>query len=221
MFCYSTIDDLYTGTEISLSHSITETFLNPLKIFVSSGKFFYFSLFGFFGVWGVGFLVYLLHWVSSMFMVRKLLSGSQEIPIKEILECVERTRQLLFLNAKIRICQSDHPISPFVSGIWKPTLFIPSTLVATSTLEDIRAVVAHELAHLVRRDFVVYCLMQWLIIFLWFIPPVWWLRTLLYRTQDLASDEYASVLLGSGLEFGESLVRIIQQFSPANNTHAG
>ena len=214
LFLYITLSDLWAGTENSSTHAIPQLSLNSFKFSLLSGQGRSFFLYLFIAFWSIGFLFYASRWISSVSLVRKLLSGSEGVTVKEITECVERTRQLLFLNAKIRICQSDYPISPFVSGIWNPALFLPSTLIETSKLEDIRAVIAHELAHLVRGDFVIYCCMQWLLFFLWFVPPVWWLRRRIYQTQDLASDEYASVLLGSGLEFGESLIRIIEQFSP-------
>ncbi len=158
---------------------------------------------------GIG--VFLVRWVRFYRNLSKLISASHAVLDLTILQAVERTRQLLFLDAPIQVRTANSQMAPFVMGFRKPVLFLPSESIKTWNPRDIQAVIGHELAHLRRYDLWVHAMMQALRALLWFWPPVWWMQRELHRTQDAACDECAIVVLGSGIAYGESLTLLAEQ----------
>ena len=91
------------------------------------------------------------------------------------------------LSVRENIYLSDYIDTPFVLGILRPRIYLPSTLA-----EDDKAdfVIAHEKAHIRRRD-------HWwkpfgflLLTIYWFNPVIWIAYILLCRDIELACDEY-------------------------------
>lgn len=81
--------------------------------------------------------------------------------------------------------------SPFVWCIYRPVLLWPAELSSKLSTESVRALLAHELAHLKRRDHLV----GWLELAagcLWWWSPVYWcIRHQLRENAELACDAWA------------------------------
>ncbi len=91
------------------------------------------------------------------------------------------------LPAKENIYFCDYIDTPFVLGILRPRIYLPSSLV-----EDDKAgfVIAHEKAHIRRRDHWWKPLGFLLLTIYWFNPLIWVAYILLCRDIELACDEY-------------------------------
>ena len=89
------------------------------------------------------------------------------------------------LKENIYLC--DYIDMPFVLGIFRPRIYLPSAL-----LEDDKAdfVIAHEKAHIRRRDHWWKPLGFLLLTIYWFNPVIWIAYILLCRDIELACDEY-------------------------------
>ena len=83
------------------------------------------------------------------------------------------------------IYQSEFAGSPFVLGIGKPKIYLPYALEAESRA----AVIAHEKAHIARKDHWWKLLGFLLLSVHWFNPLVWLAYVLLCRDMELACDE--------------------------------
>lgn len=90
--------------------------------------------------------------------------------------------------------QSEYVTSPFVLGILRPRIYLPYTL----SPEQLRHVVAHERAHIRRRDHWWKPLGFLLLTLHWFNPLVWVAYVLLCRDIELACDEKVIKTLSSG-----------------------
>lgn len=86
---------------------------------------------------------------------------------------------------KDNIFQSEYADSPFVFGIVNPKIYIPYSLDA----QNIEYVVAHERAHIRRKDHLWKPLGFLLMSVYWFNPLVWLSYELLCRDIELACDE--------------------------------
>lgn len=91
------------------------------------------------------------------------------------------------LPVRENIYLSDYIDTPFVLGILRPRIYLPSTLA-----EDDKAdfVIAHEKAHIRRRDHLWKPLGFLLLTIYWFNPVIWIAYILLCRDIELACDEY-------------------------------
>lgn len=78
--------------------------------------------------------------------------------------------------------------APFLSGTLRPAIVLPRALLAAPK-SDLEAVLAHELAHLKRRDLVWNALLWFVQTLLWFHPLVWAARRFLSLETEGACDE--------------------------------
>ena len=86
---------------------------------------------------------------------------------------------------KDNIFQSESVVSPFVLGIVKPRIYMPFHV----SKQDIEHVIAHEQAHIRRKDYLWKPLGFLLLMLHWFNPLMWLGYVLLCRDIELACDE--------------------------------
>lgn len=102
-----------------------------------------------------------------------------------------RVREAMRLQDNIYMC--DRVATPFILGIFRPRVYLPSAMRA----EDKEYVLAHEAAHLSRRDHIVKPLGFLLLSVYWFHPLVWVAYLLFCRDIELACDERVIRTLGT------------------------
>ena len=96
-----------------------------------------------------------------------------------------RRRVATAVRYRDNIFQSEHVDSPFVLGIFKPVIYLPFQMEGQS----VEHVVAHEQAHIRRRDHWWKPLGFLLLTVHWFNPLLWYAYTLFCRDMELACDE--------------------------------
>ena len=96
-----------------------------------------------------------------------------------------RRRVSVSLRVRENIYLCDALTSPFILGVVKPRIYLPSTLDEVQR----QNVLAHEQAHLARRDHWWKPLGFALLAVYWFNPVLWLAYTLLCRDIELACDE--------------------------------
>ena len=94
---------------------------------------------------------------------------------------------------KDNIFQSEHVSSPFVLGLIKPRIYLPFSMNG----QDLEHVVAHEQAHIRRKDHWWKPLGFLLLTIHWFNPFMWLSYVLLCRDIELACDEKVIRELGN------------------------
>ena len=87
--------------------------------------------------------------------------------------------------------------SPITAGWWRPVVLMPAALVARMPPELLEALLAHELAHVRRHDFLVNLLQNLAEILLFYHPAVWWLSRRIGQERELVADSIAAELTGA------------------------
>jgi beta-lactamase regulating signal transducer with metallopeptidase domain len=103
----------------------------------------------------------------------------------------------------------DGNISPMVWPLtWKRSLLLPRKLLNELTPSQLDTVIAHELAHLIRRDDLVRFLEAGVTSLFWWNPVVWWSRRELHRAEEDCCDALVVCSLpDSRRQYGEALLR--------------
>ena len=102
-----------------------------------------------------------------------------------------KVREAVKLDGNIMLC--DNISSPFILGIIRPRIYVPSSV----STQDMQYVLAHENAHLKRRDHFWKPLGFVLLSVYWFNPVLWAAYILLCRDIELACDEKVITELGT------------------------
>ncbi len=103
----------------------------------------------------------------------------------------KRVREAIPLRGNIRLC--DHVDTPFILGVLRPRIFLPSAMEE----QDLKFVIAHEKAHIKRHDHWWKPLGFLLLAVYWFNPILWIAYILFCRDIELACDEKVIRELGA------------------------
>jgi len=104
---------------------------------------------------------------------------------------------------------SRHAVMPMTWGVRRPRIMLPASALDWPT-ERLRAVLAHELGHVARADWLVHLVAQLACAVYWFHPLFWAAERALGRETELAADDEA---LGAGLEasqYAADMVEIVR-----------
>ena len=108
------------------------------------------------------------------------------------------------------------PMTPMLWFLGRPRLLVPASLVETLGIAAWRGVLAHELAHLVRRDHWIRRLEVVAGLIWWWNPLYWFTRRRLDTEAELACDERAVLAFPKGrLAYAEALLEVCRSLSMA------
>lgn len=108
----------------------------------------------------------------------------------------------------VRLLQSTATDTPMVVGCLAPVVLIPVSAVTGLTPEQIRAVLAHELAHIRRHDHWANLAQVIIETLLFFHPAVWWLSRRVRLEREHCCDDDAINAIDRPKAFAEALARL-------------
>ena len=112
------------------------------------------------------------------------------------------------ITRRVRIVQSDDIQSAMLVGGIRSSIVLPASVITNDATSDIRLMLAHEVAHIARRDLFWFGL-TWLVQSLFFFNPLVWLAARRSRLDhESATDQYASKLAAVPTQtYAEMLLR--------------
>ncbi|WP_420146978.1 M56 family metallopeptidase [Spirosoma sp.] len=121
----------------------------------------------------------------------------------------DKLRSVMLITVPIRVRESARIAVPMVVGIVKPVLLLPIGLAIHLTSREVEAVLAHELAHIKRHDYVINLLQSVVEVLYFFHPALWWLSARVREEREHCCDDLAvQVCEGDGRILAQALARI-------------
>jgi TonB family protein len=109
-----------------------------------------------------------------------------------------------------RLFLSRRAIVPLAWGVVRPRVLLPEA--ASDWSDDrLRAVLAHELAHVQRGDWLVHLLAELVCAVYWFHPLIWSARNQMRRQSERAADDLVLTLGTSGTDYASHLLAILRE----------
>lgn len=156
---------------------------------------------------GCGAVLGLLQLAGGLLSVRRIRGASHPLHDQQLLELLDCLRAELSLQSDVELRQCDHLTTAATIGWMRPVVLLPPTW-RRWTEDQRRAVLAHELAHVVRRDFLACVLAQLSLALHFYHPLVHWLAAQLRLEQELAADATAAALAGGRKTYLQSLAEL-------------
>ncbi|WP_421938491.1 M56 family metallopeptidase [Pedobacter sp.] len=107
---------------------------------------------------------------------------------------------------KVRILQSGLATMPMVLGHFKPLVLVPLGLLNGLSGREVEAILAHELAHVKRRDYLVNILQSFIEIIFFFNPAVMWVSHLIKTEREHCCDDLAVACVQDRKDYVKALV---------------
>ncbi len=122
-----------------------------------------------------------------------------------------RARELarrLAIRKPVALLESLRIEVPSAIGILRPVVLLPAGIATGMTPDQLDALLAHELAHVRRRDFLVNLLQVAAETLLFYHPAVWWVSHRIRIERENACDDLAVEATGDASRYARALVAL-------------
>ncbi|TXI49265.1 MAG: hypothetical protein E6Q50_08745 [Lysobacter sp.] len=147
--------------------------------------------------WSIGVTCMLLRLCAGALWVRRLRRRATAAIDPTLLRRFEALRARMGVAATVRlrawtVDAAEALIGPLAAGILSPVVILPAALIARMPAEWLEALIAHELAHIRRRDYLVNLLQTLVETLLFYHPAVWWLSRRIRHERECVADALAA-----------------------------
>ncbi len=159
-------------------------------------------------VWLLGVLICSIRPIWGLWIQWRLRhSGLQPVP-ESIQAKLDALIQKLRLTRAVRIAESALVKVPLVVGYLHPIILLPASVITGLTSAQLEAVLAHELAHVRRHDWLINTLQVIAETLLFYHPAVWWLSSRIRQERELCCDDIALGLNVDKAVFARTLLTL-------------
>jgi beta-lactamase regulating signal transducer with metallopeptidase domain len=158
--------------------------------------------------WLAGVLLFSIRLVLDWLRVRRLASAGAASAPEPWPSVARRLSAALGIRSVVRVLESAAVEVPSVVGLWRPAILIPASTMTGLNPLQLEMILAHELAHVRRHDFLVNLLQAIVETLLFYHPAVWWISRQVRIERESCCDDLAIATCGDRLEYARALVQL-------------
>jgi beta-lactamase regulating signal transducer with metallopeptidase domain len=158
--------------------------------------------------WLIGASVLLLRLAGSWIYVQQLKAEGIRLTEARIQDMFRRIAHRLHIRSTVHLFESVRVSTPVVIGFIKPVVLLPVGLATGLTTKQIEAIIAHELAHVKRCDYLINLLQSLVEVVYFFHPALWWVSSRVRIEREHCCDDIAIAVCGDKLAFARALAEV-------------
>jgi len=161
------------------------------------------------GLWAVGALLCALRLAGGLWQVQRLMSRQGGVALDS--DWSARFTRLACgfgVRARARVVDCAQVAVPTVVGAFKPVVLLPARIFTGLSEEQIEALIAHELAHVARHDYLVNIVQSLVEVLLFYHPAVWWISRGIRVEREYCCDDHAVAVTLNGLSYARALTAL-------------
>ncbi|MBI4551491.1 MAG: HEAT repeat domain-containing protein [Candidatus Latescibacteria bacterium] len=120
-------------------------------------------------------------------------------------QSLHRLMQEMGIARPVRLLESARVQVPIVIGWLRPAVLIPMSILTGLTPQQVDAILAHELAHIRRHDYLVNLLQTLVETLLFYHPAVWWVSGRVRQEREYCCDDLAVAVCGDRVAYARAL----------------
>lgn len=166
-------------------------------------------------LWLVGGIILIVYILLRAVGLWRAVISERPVTDQQTLELLEDCKMQMRIRTLVGLVVTDKVTSPALFGFVRPRILLPDGLLETLSLDELRHVFLHELAHLKRCDIYVawcICILQ---ILHWFNPLIWFAFRRMRADQEIAADAMALKTAGTeeSHRYGQTIVNLLERFA--------
>ena len=155
--------------------------------------------------WVSGVVLLSLRLMSGWLWVQRMKSHGATPAAAAWQDLGARLSRRLHIVRHVRLLESTMVEVPTVIGWMKPVILLPASALSGLTPHQLEAILAHELAHVRRHDYLVNLLQTLVETLLFYHPAVWWLSRRIRAERENCCDDLAVSLCGDPYTYAKAL----------------
>ena len=169
-------------------------------------------------IWLAGFVSFNIFLLITNYNFRRKILGAANTGDEKTLALIQTLKANLTIKQEIRVVINDRIKSPCITGIIKPSIYIPEYILNISNSNQISHIFLHELVHFKRKD-VLYNLLSIIALLIHWYNPLAWIAVKKMRIyRECTCDACVLELLNEdeNIEYGMTLLNISKSYFNKN-----
>lgn len=161
--------------------------------------------------WTLGALILSIYNLGGYVAVRRLRLLATTPAPAHVTASASRLARSMNITRAIRLLQSSLIDSPMVIGALKPIILLPASLLTTLSAAQIESLLAHELAHIRRHDYLINLFQAVIETLLFYHPSIWWVSRRIRIERELCCDDQAIATTQNRTAYIQALAAIAEE----------
>ena len=160
------------------------------------------------GFWIAGVVVLALRALAGWVLAQRLVRWNTAPAAEFFQESAMRLRSSLGIDRSVRILSSAMAMVPATVGWLRPVVILPASALTGLTPRQLEFLLAHELAHVSRYDYLVNLAQTAIETVLFYQPGVWWVSRQIRIEREHCCDDLAVTACGDAVGYARTLVTL-------------
>lgn len=162
-------------------------------------------------IWLAGVFVLATRAAGGWWQLRSLRSRANAVVPQNLRVSFDKLVERYELSRRVVLRVSDEVISPMMFGIWRTVVIMPLSAAMTLVPEQLEAILAHELAHVRRWDYLCNLMQTSVECLFFFQPAMWWVSRRAREFREVCCDEVAAKACADPVVYAEALLQLEEQ----------
>ncbi|HMO14675.1 MAG TPA: M56 family metallopeptidase [Pirellulaceae bacterium] len=158
--------------------------------------------------WIVGVIVFSVRLLGALWHVTRLRRRGQPVVDSKLIQLIEQLSRRLGMRSRVGLLQSVEISVPCVVGFWRPVVIVPLSVISAMTTNEVESILAHELAHIRRHDWLMNLVQTLVETLLFYHPAAWWTSRVIRLERENCCDDLALTVCGDRLALAKALARL-------------
>ncbi len=159
-------------------------------------------------LWLVGVCILSLRLLGGWVKVQRIKRRCVQPAAAQWQEMLDNLMHQLRISRPVRLLESALVQAPAAIGWLKPVILLPACALSGLTPDQLRMILAHELAHIRRYDYLVNLLQTVIETLLFYHPAVWWISRRIRAERENCCDDIAVAAGGRPLDYARALTEL-------------
>ncbi|MGB3077656.1 MAG: M56 family metallopeptidase, partial [Saprospiraceae bacterium] len=157
-------------------------------------------------IWFGGVIILMLRLAFSLLWVQYMRSvAAPLIPVQNIVNDLIHRLQI---RIKPLVSESGYVSSPVTIGHIKPVILFPIGIINQLNPQEVEAILTHELAHIVRRDYLSNLIQSFIETIFYYHPVTWWISNKVRTERENRADDLAISWCGDHVGYAKALITV-------------
>jgi TonB family protein len=168
-------------------------------------------------IWAAGAAAILAWSATGLFQIWRLTRRATPVSAGDAATLAQYLARQLNIRRSIRLVTSAHATQPFTWGVFHPVVVLP---LRVWTPEQLRLVLAHELSHIRRHDWLLQMTSRLTLLVYWFHPLAWVAAFQLRKESERACDDSVLRLGADPASYAQQLLDFARTLGAHSRTYS-
>jgi len=159
-------------------------------------------------IWFIGIFIFSFRIIGGLLYVQRLRRFGIKTPDEQWSVILKNISSQIDLKRVVNIFESSLVKIPVAIGYFKPVILFPLGILSGLPQNQIEAIIAHELAHIKRNDFIINLIQSFIETLFFYHPAIWWISSVINGERENCCDDIAIDYCSDSIVYSNALFNL-------------